>query len=386
MKATPLVRRLHRWTGLLAGAVIAVVSLSGAVLVYAPEIDRAVNRHLWEVADGPEARLSPSAVLELVRNRHPGRRLRVLDSFSDPGKPMIVQAGRDFQVFVHPRSGEVLGERAPSRTLLGRIEGLHRNLLAGAIGHTIVAVSTILLVAVIMLGWWLWWPTTPARLKSSFVLHFGRGWKRANYDLHNVLGFYASLVLLLLALTGVVLAYPSVGRALRQMVGDVPASSPAPGVTSPAADPAGPATAATGVATRQGDASDDLTPVDVAVERAIREFPDAIGTTVRFPPPAGGPLRVIRTVGIAPPVTDVLLVDTGSDEVLDIIRHSDAGRGPVLGRLVGIIHLGTVFGEPSKLIAFLVCLVATTLPVTGAVVWFPRWRRRRRRKRQAHGA
>jgi uncharacterized iron-regulated membrane protein len=84
-----------------------------------------------------------------------------------------------------------------------------------------------------------------------------------------------------------------------------------------------------------------------------------------------------------PPVREVLLIDPGSGEVLEIIRHSDATRSQVVGRLVALIHLGTVFGEPSKLIAFLVCLVATTLPITGVIVWFPRWRRRRRRKRQA---
>ena len=353
-----------------------MVSLSGAVLVYAPEIDRALNRHLWEVSDGPDARLTPSAVLELVANRHPERPIRVFQSFSDPTRPMIVQAGRDFRVFVHPRSGEILGERAPSQTFTGRIEGLHKDLLAGEIGRTVVDVSTILLVVILVLGWWLWWPTTRARVQASFVLHFRRGWKRVNYDLHNVLGFYVSLVLLLLALSGIVLAYPSVGQVLRQVAGEGSATPPASGVTSPTTDPPGPTAG-------RGDALQDWTIVDGAVERAVREVPGAIVTTVRFPPPAGGPLRVIRTLSIDPSVGETLLVDPGSGEVLEIIRQSDVTRGTIVNRLVVFIHLGTVFGGPSKLIAFLVCLVATTLPITGVIVWFPRWRRRQRRKRRA---
>ncbi len=41
------------------------------------------------------------------------------------------------------------------------------------------------------------------------------------------------------------------------------------------------------------------------------------------------------------------------------------------------IHTGTIFGWPTQVLATLACLVAASLPITGFLIWFPRWRRQR---------
>lgn len=374
MKAISVVRRLHRWAGLVAGAVIAVASITGATLVYLPEIDRALNPHLWRVSDGPGAPLPVSALIDIVGERYPERRVNALAFESDPRRPVVVYAGRDFQVLVHPRSGDILGARVPSRTLWGRVEGLHRDLLAGEIGRTIVALSTVVLLIVIILGLWLWWPQTRAKLKPSLWLHFGRGWKRANYDLHNVLGFYSAVVLLFLAATGVMLAYPGLTRSFGQLVfpGAPAAAAPITSAAQERDEPASPST----------PRSESV--VDLVVAHAARELPGAFRTSIRFPPPRGGPLTVIKTMSGPSEAPEVhrLVYDAWTAELLGITRHSEATAAQKASRLVGRIHLGTVYGWPTKAIAFLVSLIAGALPITGAIVWFPRWRRRRRRKRR----
>ena len=374
MKAISVVRRLHRWAGLATGAVIAVASITGAMLVYMPEIDRALNPHLWRVSEGPGAPLPVSALIDIVGERYPERRVNALDLGSAPHHPVVVSAGRDFHVFVHPRNGNILGARAPSRTLWGRVEGLHRDLLAGEIGHTVVALSTVMLLIVIILGLWLWWPQTRAKLKPGLSLHFGRGWKRANYDLHNVLGFYTALALLLLAATGVMLAYPGLTVSVGRWVfpGAPVAAVPITPTTQESNQPASPST----------PRSESV--VDLVVAHAAREFPGALRTSIRFPPPRGGPLTVIKAMSGPSEAPEIhrLVYDARTAELLGIARHSEATAAQKANSLVGGIHLGTVYGWPTKAIAFVVSLIAGTLPITGTIVWFPRWRRKRLRKRK----
>jgi len=42
------------------------------------------------------------------------------------------------------------------------------------------------------------------------------------------------------------------------------------------------------------------------------------------------------------------------------------------------IHTGSLFGFPSKLLASLLSLFAASLPVTGILIWYPRYRRQQR--------
>lgn len=384
MSAIAVVRRLHRWIGLVTGAVIVVASLTGAVLVYGEGIQRALEPHLWELPDGSEPPLAVSAWLDVIGERHPRRRVRSLQFWSDPRRPVVAVAGPDLHVFVHPRRGEILAERDPSRTFYGIVEGIHRELLGGETGHTVVAAATTLLLIVTLLGVWLWWPRTRAKLGSSFRLELGRGWRRATYDLHNVLGFYSALVLFLLAATGVMLAYPGLTRTVARAVFTEVRDAEAP-AASAGSQVGGPQTGGQG---EDAEASErpiaySAAAVDAAAAHAAAQFPAAYGTTIRFPPPAGGPLRVVKAMSTPsePPEAHLLTYDPNTGEFLALIRHSEATAAQRANRLVGGIHLGTVYGWPTRLIAFVVSFVAGTLPITGALVWFPRWRRKRRRKR-----
>ncbi|HQY17633.1 MAG TPA: PepSY-associated TM helix domain-containing protein, partial [Ferruginibacter sp.] len=44
------------------------------------------------------------------------------------------------------------------------------------------------------------------------------------------------------------------------------------------------------------------------------------------------------------------------------------------------IHVGNVYGTFTKLIYFLACLIATTLPVTGTLIWLNKMKKKRKPK------
>ena len=44
------------------------------------------------------------------------------------------------------------------------------------------------------------------------------------------------------------------------------------------------------------------------------------------------------------------------------------------------MHVGSIFGVTSKIIAFLVCILGVTFPVTGVVMWLNRLKKKKDKK------
>lgn len=74
---------------------------------------------------------------------------------------------------------------------------VHINLLGGRAGAWVVLVASFIGVLLQLGGLYLWWRT------KSLALRFDRGWWRASYDLHNVVGVVGLLLMGLLAATAV---------------------------------------------------------------------------------------------------------------------------------------------------------------------------------------
>ncbi|HRN55003.1 MAG TPA: PepSY-associated TM helix domain-containing protein, partial [Agriterribacter sp.] len=104
--------------------------------------------------------------------------------------------------------------------------------------------------------------------------------------------------------------------------------------------------------------------------------------TVNLPADAKAPVSISKTrVGFfAPAAGDRLTLDqhTAATVKLDIFRDK-----PFNERIAGSIkalHVGNVYGGFTKLLYFIACLVATTLPITGTLIWLNKLKKKRKRK------
>jgi uncharacterized iron-regulated membrane protein len=350
-----LLVKIHLYLGLAASLVVIVIGLTGAILVFEQEVDQALHPHLWHVMP-QENRASLQSIVDAVVETYRSRTFLTVEVQHDGDRPYVISTETGFQVFVNPYSSEILGAREHTQTFFGLMFALHRTLLAGEIGRTVVGVVTLLVVFLVGTGLYLWWPRTTARVKSSLSLRWAAGWRRLNYDLHNVLGFYASWYLVVIALTGLVWSFSLVHDALFWLT----ASPPPPWKSRPLSTATGTGSGIT---------------LDEAMRKADDVIPGAAATEVMLPQRPQDSIRFVKRspVALNPNAQHFVSLDQYTGAILKVDRYEELSWGATMRLLVYPIHVGTVFGLPTQILAFLVSMVIPLSAVTGFLLW---WQKR----------
>ena len=117
---------------------------------------------------------------------------------------------------VDPYTGTVLGLRDHEKTFARWVHLLHTRFVAGETGEMMVGGLSVAMLGLALTGLVLWWP------RQILAIGSASSWKRTNFDLHNVLGFYSSLVMLFITLTGVLIAFERTTDPLVKRLNDVP--------------------------------------------------------------------------------------------------------------------------------------------------------------------
>jgi uncharacterized iron-regulated membrane protein len=103
--------------------------------------------------------------------------------------------------------------------------------------------------------------------------------------------------------------------------------------------------------------------------------------TIKFPQDARSPLSITKNkVGFfAPAAGDKLTVSFDKGEILKIEIFKDKPFNQRVAGSIKALHTGSVYGMFTKILYFLACLVATTLPITGTIIWINKLNKRRKR-------
>ena len=207
-KGRATVLRLHLGVALLAGAGLLLVSVSGAVLVFRPELDEAVFGGPVRVTPG-RGRAPLPALLAAGQAAHPGLlpvRLSLPEREGHPARLRLERPGGEIvEVLLDPGSARALGSRWLERSPLHALHALHTELYLGGRGRLVVGALGLLLVLQGATGFFLWWPFT-RRLPRGFTIRGGRRWRVVGYDLHKVIGIASLAFHVPVAFTGALLA------------------------------------------------------------------------------------------------------------------------------------------------------------------------------------
>jgi uncharacterized iron-regulated membrane protein/flavodoxin len=376
-----LLRKVIFWThllaGVIAGLVIFIMSFTGVVLMYEPQISDYSERSARWVTRDPEAkRLSLDELVAKVRKGNPDARPAVITVKSDPTASVIVNLGRENTVFINPYTGELLGGLSATHNWLHEIVDWHRWLgMEGeqrAIGKAITGACNLAFFWLAVTGVYLWWPHSWKwrGLKTSLIFNGRLSGKARDWNWHNVIGFWCSSVLMVLTFTAAVMSYPWANDLLYTLTGsELPPRAQAP------AGPPQRARRGSGNADEQRIAK-PMANLDALLGTAERQVPGWTMFIMRFPLRPDGPVTVSISEPRAPHnfARSQLTLNRATGKVMKWEPYSENSAGRKLRTWFRGLHSGEAFGFFGQTIAGLASLGGCFLVWTGLAMAWRRFR------------
>lgn len=376
MKIKKTVGRIHLWLGFTSGLLVFIIAITGCIYAFQKEIQDLTQPFRFVERQSKEF-LPPSVLKAAAETRLPDKHIHAVQYLGPDRAAMVIYYNYEpdyyyYLVYVNPYTAEVLRVKDMEADFFQFILNGHFYLwLDPEIGQPVVASATLLFVVMLISGIILWLPRKKKEAKQRFRIKWNARWRRVNYDLHNVLGFYTWTIAMIFALTGLVWGFHWFANGLYAVAGGEKTLE----YSEPLSD-------TTNVY------SGEVPVIDRIYAEMKKEYPDARTIEVHIPETKAS---VIGANANSDDDTywklDYRYYDqhTLKEVAVDHIygRFPEAKAADKLLRMNYDIHTGAIFGVPGKIFAFFVSLIIASLPVTGTYIW---WGRRNKAKKEAKEA
>lgn len=382
------IRNIHLWLGLSIGLLIFIISITGAIYAFQEEITNALRE---EAIYNTETNIDSKKTLSIAELE------KKVDAFTNEKYPIhwvniannkninyvFYYYERDDHawnyfdeyiiyksVYINPFTGEIEGVYDEKNSFFNIVKFIHWSfLLKGDWGTYVVGIPTLIFLIMIITGIILWWPKNKKARKQRFWFQWKnvKNWRRKNYDLHSIVGFYASFIALISAITGLFYAFFFI-QAL------VYFTFSAGETTFPNFDQ---------YKTTAPIESRTVHTLDKVSAKVEECYPDAYGYSIDL-----GHEHLddhehpnfsvfIKQLSYSYHKNHSIIFDENSGEMLHNYSHDEKNFGEKVVAANYDIHVGAILGIWGKILAFIGSLVCASLPVTGFLVW---WGRRNKNK------
>ncbi len=371
-----LIGLLHLWLGMASGLVIIILGITGCLYSFIDEIRPLIYHERIFIEPAQQQKMLP---LQDIRNAADGsleRKIPLLDVelYADHQHTMIFRYRERnneaniytnyfisyFKVYVNPYTGKVVKVENSKWEFFNLVVMMHCSLLLGNLGTQIISYSTIIFLIMLISGLILWWPKNKAAARKRFRFTWKKqnSWKRKNYDLHQVLGFYIFIIAFFIALTGLAMLLPTVDKAIKYVVSGGKYKGEQTGAHDHHA---------------VGNNYTGHNPTDVldrALEKTMAEDPDAYQFKIYPAKNSSSPLRIKTFKNTSSHHAERLF--SFNQETAALISNKAFATLPNEDKLYDLyydIHVGSLLSFPGKILAFLVSLITASLPISGFLIW-----------------
>ena len=354
---------IHLWLGIASAITLFFICLSGTLYVFNKEVAQFLQPEKYSIEKGTTI-FSLEQIIAKTVSETKGKVMRITysDEVNAPYELQVSTGKEDKRgktYFVNQYTNSILGNSdGPSSEFMMTMFKMHRWLLFDTeIGRPIVGVSTIIFIILSVSGLIIWLPKKikgRKSFKAGLNIKFSAKWKRINHDLHNVLGFYSLIFLLIIALTGLNWSFEWYKDGMSTVLNaEVFAGR---NEKKPAVDVPNEAT---------------ILSVDEIAKAAKNVFVYNGTTTISFPKNAEDAFEVIKKneLNLNKASADRIFINPYSASIIKTEIFADKSIGEKVAAQIKPIHTGEIYGLFSKIIYFIVCLIATSLPVTGLIIW-----------------
>ena len=390
--------QLHLWIGLILMLPLVMMGITGAVLVYAHDIEHLLGQGEPAAKTAGEWR-SPSELIEaaIAATKDPGRIPIAVRWPVDVGEPAAVRLSRpgmanertefrgggqqqggpgqaqgrvpvrspfagSLQILIDPVSLEVLETQQAMSGWVRFFHDLHGHIfIAGGLGREIVGWLGVAMLVLGCSGLCLWWPKA-GQWKAAFTVRRTAKGIRFNRELHGAVGIWSLLLFMVVNFTGVYLAFPQqVSSAVNTIW---------PGRDMRAAQ------FQARVAPIRGATAISL---DEALALARERVPDARFLNAFLPTRPDQALRIgmIRPGHAegAPAIT--VVIDPWRKSVVDVFDPRTLSTGETIIAWQRALHYGQGLGAGYQFLVFMSGVIIPIFAVTGFLMW---WLKRRNRR------
>ncbi|MFG0832708.1 PepSY-associated TM helix domain-containing protein [Aeromonas bivalvium] len=384
--------RWHFYAGLFVAPFLILLSLTGIIYLFQPQLDRLMYAELQTVTPGLQ-RMDADFLVNKAHGSLPGSEIvkYIPAPAPDRSDQLVVRhQGQELTLFIDPIRGTLLGSQDNQYNLQAMARALHADLMLGTTGDRLIELAAGWGLVLIGTGLYLWWPRKGPGMQGLLWPRRdqkGRLWWR---DMHAVVGFWGAGFLILLLLTGMTWTgfwgdkFAGVwNRFPAQMWNQVPTSTPLTRTLNHAHEQTVPwavetlpmPESATHDHSAMGHAAGPAEPGRISWQQVVET---ASGRQVQpgysITPPAGSKGVFTLSVFADDPRNDATLhLDQYSGKVLADVRWQDYGPVAKAVETGVMLHMGKMYGWPHQLAMLLICLMILLSSVSGLWIW---WRRR----------
>jgi uncharacterized iron-regulated membrane protein len=349
-------RYLHLWLGLASGLVVFIVAITGCIYAFEKEIKSIVYQDILSVEKNDSAQ-SLDKLLSAVKKEYKKPGIKTIFVPADSTSSVQFNLKNKLSVFLNPYTGAITGTIHQDNSFFGIVLQIHRSLLLGEFGKKITGISAFIFLFMIISGMILWWPKGKLN-KQKFSLKRNTSPKRLNYDLHSVMGFYASWIIIFTVFTGLIWSFKWLEAGMYSMAGSKKEKK------------------------QYHSAYIDSTcfSLEKTLSLCRQEFPDHKEIFIAFPEDSNGVYRFNlrnNNYGGFYKYQHQLYFDQYTGNIIKKQLFEETQKGDKLKAINYDVHTGKILGLPGQLLVFFAALITASLPITGFIMW-----RNKRKKKQ----
>lgn len=371
--------RWHFYAGLIFAPFLLILSVTGSIYLFKPEIEQMLYKEYYEVT--PQGEKIPASIqIDEVLKTYPDAvvtKYRPGEDAARSSEITITLNQESYTVFIDPYTGQSLGLLNNEDRIMDKIEEFHGELMAGTVGDRIVELVACWAIVLIVTGLYLWFPRKKGGLSGILVPRFHKGNKILRRDLHAVPAVWITAGMFFLIMTGLpwsgfwgnqfqsVVTNTGQGYPPSVWIGSAPTSTIQ---TKDIADvPWAAETLDVPKSTLEGFVQLSIDDV-LSIANLLGVHPSY---TVIYPSDKEG----VFTLSAFPPKAQdevTVHIDQYSGAVLADYRYDHYGP---IGKIVawGItLHKGTQFGLLNQLVSLIICLGIIFVVCSGFYLWWKR--------------
>lgn len=341
---------LQRYLGILVALLLAVLGLTGSILVFYKGIDD-IFYSATSINTGEP--ISLERVAGVVKQNYPDSKLLSISLKSQP-IDVVVRSDKDksnqfTDVYVNPYTAQIVSATRSNASIRGVINQIHTSFLAGEPGHIFVGICGLLLIAraigglIIFPGW--------KKLSTGFKIRWKAPSHLITYDFHKIIGITAVVFLIMSGITGAILVFDKQARVLGYAFSAI--RQPVELVSVVQKDT-------------------QIPTLDDFLNTAETVLPGGETTFIYPAIDSKAPVRIRKKLSkdVNPNGSSYIYLNQYSGEVLEVKNIKYAPGVEKFLAWMYPIHTGEFFGAPMRFIYIILGLAPVVLFITGFVIFW----------------